>query len=301
MRKISRANVVKPVELDSNDCQTHLNRIIASSAQVKTSTDFYKGKRINADGTTTFTVRESLKTLYKNKCAYCEKLSHAPKIDHHRPKGAVVGAGNLNNGYYWLCYEWTNLLPCCTDCNSIEAKGSKYPLKGNRNNSHPITGNPVTIFFAEFLYDSRFNIGEQPLLLHPEYSTPENDFAFDKQGRIVGITQEGRQTITALKLDNPDLNGWRRKIYKDHLAELERIVRKYHRNINPITEDQFEDFISDWLLELVLVANDDTLEYTLFRKFILENINFFFLAELNIAFQPITKAKIDIAFDILSN
>lgn len=295
MRRVNRANIVKPVELDSNDCQNHLNVIIAAPTLTKVSADFYKGKRVNPDGTTEFTVRESLKGLYKNKCAYCEKLSHAPKIDHHRPKGKVVGAGNLNNGYYWLCYEWTNLLPSCTDCNSIEAKSSKYPLTGNRNNTHPTHGNPPVTNSAFFDYNSAFNTGEQPLLLHPEYSIPENNFTFDKQGKIFGSTPEGINTVEVLKLDNPDLNGWRRKIYEDHLSDLQSIVRKYFRPITPIPLNQFEELMSEWTEKIVQQANDEKLEYTLFRKFLLNNIDLFFISELDPVFRTETNAKITAA------
>jgi hypothetical protein len=295
MRRVNRKNIVKPVELDSNDCQDHLTTIIASPTQTKVSPDFYKGKKENPNGTIEFTVRDSLKSIYKNKCAYCEKLSHAPKIDHHRPKGKVVGAGNLNNGYYWLCYEWTNLLPSCTDCNSIEAKSSKYPLTGNRNNTHPIHGNPPVTNSAFFVYDSAFNTGEQPLLLHPEYSIPENNFTFDKQGKIFGSTPEGLSTVEILKLDNSDLNGWRRKIYDDYLSDLQSIVRKFFRQNAPVSENQFEEFISDWLEKIVNEANNELLEYTLFRKFILKNIDLFFISELDPVFQSETKAKITAA------
>lgn len=291
MRNVSRSNIVVPAELSSNDCQSHLNAIIAAPDQENVSPDLYKGKRINANGTVDFTVRDSLKIIYKNKCAYCEKLSHKPKIDHHRPKGKVVGAGNQNNGYYWLCYEWTNLLPSCTDCNSIEAKSSRYPINGNRNNTHPTHGNPPVTNSTAFIYDSVFNATELPLLLHPEYCIPENNFNFDKQGKIIGITPEGLQTVEVLKLDNPDLNGWRRKIYEDMLADLQGVVRKYFR-ANPISENNFDELIFDWTEKLVKQANDETLEYTLFRKFILKNINIFFISELDPVFQTLVQSKI---------
>lgn len=295
MRNVDRTNITKPIELDSSDCQLHLNAVIATPTLIKVSSDFYKGKKTNPDGSIEYTVRENLKRLYKNKCAYCEKLSSAPKIDHHRPKGKVVSTDSTNIGYYWLCYEWTNLLPSCTDCNSIESKGSKYPINGNRNNLHPIQGNPPVTNSSSFIYNSQFNISEQPLLLHPEYCIPENNFAFDKQGRIIGITTEGVETVYALKLNNRDLNGWRRKIYADYLSDLESKIKLFYTDDNPLTEPQFTKLIANWTKKIVVEANDESLEYTLFRKFLLNYIDYFFISEIDPVFQKETKAKIILA------
>lgn len=296
MRRVNRTNIVKPVELDSNDCQNHLNAIIANP-NIDAQGTYYRGKKINLDGSVEYTVVDSLKGVYKNKCSYCEKLAHKPKIDHHRPQGRVEGAGNLNHGYYWLSYEWTNLLPACSDCNGLEAKKNKYPLVNNlnRKHTHPTDGVPPVVHPPFFIYDSVYNSSEQPLLLHPEYSIPENNFTFDKQGKIFGTTPEGIRTVEVLKLDNPDLNGWRRKIYDDHLAELQSIVRKYFRLNTPVSENQFEEFISDWVIKIVNEANNELLEYTLFRKFLLKKLDLFFISELDPVFQADTNAKITAA------
>ena len=63
------------------------------------------------------------------KCAYCEDriVSTQPgDIEHYRPKGCVTnedgsrvmvdangGKKVPHPGYYWLAYEWTNLLYAC--------------------------------------------------------------------------------------------------------------------------------------------------------------------------------------------
>lgn len=301
MRKVSRLNIAKPVELNSNECQAHLNSIVANP-NISASGIFYRGKKQNINGTIEYTVVDSLKGLYKNKCSYCEKLTHKPKIDHHRPQGRVEGAGNLNLGYYWLSYEWTNLLPACSDCNGLEAKKNKYPLVNNQNRRHfyPTHGVPPIIHPPFFVYDSQYNQHEQPLLLHPEYCIPTNHFDFDTQGKIIGTSPEGIKTIEVLKLDNDDLNGWRRKIYLDHLSDLESIVRKFFRVNNPITNNQFKDFISDWILKLVIESNDDNLEYTLFRKSLLNKLDYYFISALDPVFQVETKKNILVSLTILT-
>ncbi|HMU46536.1 MAG TPA: hypothetical protein PKC72_09220 [Chitinophagaceae bacterium] len=291
MRSINRGHIGIPAELNSHECQIHLFTIIANP-DTDVDADLYKGKRVNPDGSISFTVRETLKTVYDNKCAYCEKFAHAPKIDHHRPKGRVVGTNAQNKGYYWLCYEWTNLLPSCTDCNTIDKKGSKFPVRGARRAIHPTHGNPPVVNTAYFPYNSVYNTSEQPLLLHPEYCTPTNNFSFDKTGRIIGQTPEGIETIVILQLDNPDLNGWRRKIYEQHLTELQSIVRRYFRINNPISEVQFEEFIAEWVDTLTKEANNQELEYTLFRKSLLNRLDYFFISELDPFFQEEAKNKI---------
>jgi hypothetical protein len=291
MRNFDRIKIVIPPALQTNECIQHLESVI-TNPNIKVSSDFYKGKIVKPDGTTEFSVRVALKNIYKNKCAYCEKLTHAPKIEHHRPKGKVVGTNNQNRGYYWLCYEWTNLLPSCTDCNSIESKGSKYPILGNRNNTHPKQGNPPVTYRPNFIYDVKYNTNEQPLLLHPEYCNPEENFDFNLNGKIYGITTEGIETVSVIKLDNDDLNGWRKKIYDEYFSNLKKIILKYFRINNPISQSMFEELIYDWCEELVIQANDEKLEYTLFRKFLFKKIDYFFINELDIAFRPITKITI---------
>lgn len=83
-------------------------------------------------------VKEGLKKLFHEKCAYCEtRVLHAQPgdVEHFRPKSAVntklKGIANLSNkvkvpppdkeeikpGYYWLAADWNNLLLSCNSCN----------------------------------------------------------------------------------------------------------------------------------------------------------------------------------------
>ena len=60
--------------------------------------------------------------FYK-KCAYCE-VNHSEaypiQVDHYRPKRKVTVNGQKveHPGYFWLAYEWWNLVPSCAYCNS---------------------------------------------------------------------------------------------------------------------------------------------------------------------------------------
>ena len=91
-------------------------------------------------------VRASLSAISSDKCAYCEyRLSRTDwDVDHYRPKARVYGRDD-HPGYYWLAYEWDNLLPACKHCNQLRSdpptlgnlgrtrgrgKGDKFPPSG---------------------------------------------------------------------------------------------------------------------------------------------------------------------------
>jgi hypothetical protein len=78
-------------------------------------------------------VKDRLIEIFQNKCAFCEcdtSAGAAYDVEHFRPKFL----------YYWLCYEWTNLLLSCRTCNEIY-KRTHFPLENemDRLQNHPIT------------------------------------------------------------------------------------------------------------------------------------------------------------------
>ena len=113
MIKIDKSKVAKPTVLEDDTIKKHLkNRISEKEPGGKI------GKPYNDDE-----VRETLKTLYNSKCGYCEgeiKVSNStPRIEHYRPKNGIKGISkDKHKGYYWLGYEWTNLLLACEVCNN---------------------------------------------------------------------------------------------------------------------------------------------------------------------------------------
>jgi hypothetical protein len=293
MRKVDRTLIPKPDILDSVTCSNHLNQINANPIGVKASGDIYKGKTVNADTTTTNTVTIALKGLYKNKCAYCEKLCYYPRVEHFRPKGRVIGNQPLANGYYWLCYEWTNLLPSCHECNSIEAKGDKFPIRGIRKNTFPVSGNPPIFDSTQNLYDSNYLTDEDPYYINPEYCDDFwSHFDFERSGKIVGISDYGIRTIADFKLDDEDRNGWRREIYELYFNKLLRLIRRFKRTLNPISVAIFEEELDDIISDLVFDSEIETLPYTLFRKSLIRKIEYYFVEPLDQVFRAEIKIKI---------
>lgn len=285
MKRFDRSLIPVPAELNSVDCIAHRDLILATPG-TKVKGDLYRGKQVHPDRSVTYNVQIALRDLYHQKCAYCEKQTVQPKVDHHRPKGKIIDMPVESHGYYWLCYEWTNLLPACTDCNAVGAKGSSYPVRHNRNIIHPVTGAPPVPDTVQFIYDDGYNTQELPLFLHPEYCIPENEFDFEITGKIIGISDEAKETVRVIKLDNPDLNGWRRMIYDQKLNRLRELLLDYLNADAPVL-NYIEIRLNKWLLELVDESNDDDMEYTLFRKTIVSKFSRFFIDPLEPELRPI--------------
>lgn len=298
MRRTNRHRATAPIELSSTTCTNHLLLLLSTPSE-KAKSDLYRGKKLLPNNIIQYTVVDALKKLYRNKCAYCEKTSHRPKIDHHRPKGKVVGTTSTNNGYYWLAYEWTNLLPSCTDCNDIAAKGSKFPVPSIRNEDYPTIAGTSVLDVSMLTYSSTYNKLEKPLLLHPEYCEPKKHFDFDRSGKITGKTQQGTVTVLAIKLDNDDLNGWRRSIYDAHLNALNLLIYFYF-DLKIIAHLDFELLVLDWLTKLVKESINSDLEYTLFRKALVDKLEYFFVEVLPTPFQKTVKNAMILAITTLS-
>lgn len=72
-------------------------------------------------------VKKQLKKDQKEKCAYCETAlcGDYGAVEHYRPKTQWKELdGTTGLGYYWLAYEWDNLLCSCDRCNGQAAKGN---------------------------------------------------------------------------------------------------------------------------------------------------------------------------------
>jgi hypothetical protein len=130
-------------------------------------------------------------------------------VEHYRPKAGFSQGkrGRIEGpGYYWLAYEWSNLLLCCAICNQ-RFKRSLFPLADptKRARSHR--------------HDVRL---EEPLFIDPATQDPEEHISFRQEIPFpVGGSRAGKATIEALGLDREILNERRR----DRLAQL-RILAK---------------------------------------------------------------------------
>jgi uncharacterized protein (TIGR02646 family) len=167
--------------------------------------------------TGTFEVKESLYKrmkdelfrLYHGKCVYCESpllVSSWDQLDHFRPKNAVLDehkrpicidrAGKRHPGYYWLAYEWTNLLPSCAVCN--QRKGAIFPVLPNSVHAK-VPGKES---------------GEKPIFLHPARDDPADHFEYvPTTGWLQSKTSRGEACINLLDLNRDPLVDERREAY----------------------------------------------------------------------------------------
>lgn len=151
------------------------------------------------------TVKNALIEAQHGKCCFCErKTGKDGDVEHFRPKAGCRQSPKgslLRPDYYWLAYEWDNLLLSCSACNQRH-KRNLFPLLNpdQRANS---PGDDVTL--------------ESPLFLQPAQQDPEQHIGFRKEipFPIVG-SPTGKETIRALGLDRELLNEVRR----DRLAAL---------------------------------------------------------------------------------
>lgn len=153
-------------------------------------------------------VKTALIEAQHGKCCFCEaKVGADGDVEHFRPKSAScqgLKQGLIRPGYYWLAYEWNNLLLSCSACNQRH-KGNLFPLATptSRARSH---------------HDAVAQ--EDPLLLNPDMQDPEQYIAFRHEIPYpIKNNRCGKTTIEVLALDRENLNERRR----EHLARLMRL------------------------------------------------------------------------------
>jgi uncharacterized protein (TIGR02646 family) len=157
-------------------------------------------------------VREALIAAQYGKCCFCEARIIATAygdVEHYRPKAGWRQTADDDlqpPGYYWLAYEWPNLLLACTRCNQ-EFKQNLFPLRdpARRATSH---------------HDDLSR--EQPLLLHPAETEPERFLSFRHEVAFAPrANRAGSITIAVVGLNRPALREARR----EHLSKLHTLYQ----------------------------------------------------------------------------
>ena len=167
---------------------------------------------------------------FSEKCAYCE-VKHTDgypiQVEHYRPKAGVTEKRRpiQHAGYFWLAYEWWNLIPSCAHCNTnhTDPQGAAHPGK---KNEFPIDGVRVIVpsdnpeaWFAELE-------AERASLLNPYFDQPEGSIDFDPStGAAVPKCPRGKATIEICDLNRPSLRDKRLSLRQDALfSMLKRLV-----------------------------------------------------------------------------
>src|SRR6266704_618320 len=201
-----------------------------------------------------------LKSVFADKCAYCESSAPARwpvQVEHFRPKGAVDfrtdedemlhgaktsgpdGKEIDHPGYFWLAYNWQNLLPCCVRCNSGKGKNTQFPIAAGRtyvflrkataNNGDAYARGIPSPHWKGMYYPAPEDLDqlEEPLLINPRIHTPSEHIAFGVGGVGAALTPKGARSMKVFDLFDEDLRQARQKAQEDGLLNYVQLMYAY--------------------------------------------------------------------------
>jgi len=206
-----------------------------------------------------------MENVFHRKCAYCERLisGYYGDAEHYRPKGTVTTGnedGSLERptcevpdprrknklvtvnhpGYFWLAYDWRNLLPSCVFCNSGQGKNERFDarkhvamvwLKHEEIAAIPEDEKPrASKKWRGFYYPSPSMLDEmeEPMLLRSLNASvdcnPRKHLKFGVKGLIAAVddSQRGKASIKLLRLEGV------RDLDRDRQRAQEEIKDKYY-------------------------------------------------------------------------
>ncbi len=207
--------------------------------------------------------------IHYNKCAFCEE---GISIEESTAFLAHYRSPEL---YYWLVYEWTNLLPVCEECKLYE--DSQFPImnKQKRVKTPPNDRNLWRI-------DSNIHLAEAPLIINPELDIPEKYIAIDREGNLQPIKRNLRatSTITAYKINMGSSAVARHRI-------IRQITQKLYQAATTLLEETkryptplplLKKYFDPILKELNTMAAQRT-PHAMMGKNMLFNFEYFFIDE----------------------
>jgi len=183
-----------------------------------------------------------LRSAFHNKCGYCEGPVRAVSYgdaDHYRPKKRVTtkvdgsaeevtcDGGGKHPGYYWLAYDWENLVPACERCNRANAKMNQFPV-AKRHSCTPLLDTPA------------LNELEGPLLLNPHYESSGGTLVFGELGTVspVNGNERGTATVQTCRLDREELETERGSAQETAWLQFTRALGG--------APNEIDDVISEW-------------------------------------------------------
>ncbi|MBO0947499.1 HNH endonuclease [Fibrella forsythiae] len=223
-----------PSGLLKKGCLDNIKLTISEKNKHSFSTHFYRDQS-----------HATLTTLYNSKCAYCESPESPTcvlRVDHYRPKDGIKNTSHL--GYYWLGYEWSNLILSCEKCN--RTKSNNFPLANESLRVlSPVVKQNLLPNKASRRADFPLLKAEDPLLLNPELDIVEDHLYFKRDGTIHHLTIHGEASIKCYDLKRTLL-----------VVERKKLVDKVLREIKEHLIDFFDGKI-----------NQQTLNYSLYRVY----------------------------------
>jgi uncharacterized protein (TIGR02646 family) len=238
MKKIDKDINDVPVILQSKTRKDYFKKNIKAKKYLKT--ELYKHNK----------VKEKLKLLYGDKCAYCEKslLDFPQHIEHYRPKSI----------YYWLVCSWDNLFLCCHHCNSF--KGDKFETLNKR------------VLYKNEVFENIHQLGdgydkiEQPLTINPEKENVLDEIIFNKKAEITSTNKRVKHTIeNVCNLNRKELVEKRVRVLNGFINKINDIIfinqghKKCSQQLKPVLK-KFKEEQEFFSLRYFVIKN-----YKLFR------------------------------------
>jgi hypothetical protein len=201
-----------------SDCQ---QRQVTHNASVTA------GQPVSADSSLYGRLKKKVFTdvngAFHGKCAFCEERIRSNQhgdIEHFRPKGAIVDeatnqaikltvTGDPHPGYYWLAYNWENLLPSCVLCNQPSTEPGEQRI--GKRNYFPLADE------SKRAQKPGDEAQETPLLIHPVWENPGKDLGIDATGVLFARdgSARGDACIRIFGLNLRDLPDERKRVYDD--------------------------------------------------------------------------------------
>lgn len=236
------------------------------------STDYQNGTR-KFDFDNSIYAHEDVKTslleAQHGKCCFCEsKIEHIAygDVEHFRPKGGYCQSSEdtlHKPGYYWLAYDWQNLLICCSLCNQ-RYKKNLFPL----SNPNDRVTSPEQDINQEI-----------PLFINPSVDNPENFISFrEEEPYALENNERGTTTIECLGLKRRPLTLRRQNIYRkmkmlfQTMQTMELLIEK---DSLPIAEKaECTNLVENSKVEIQKLIENDSEYSAMFRIAIIHNFSY---------------------------
>jgi hypothetical protein len=208
--------------------------------------------------------------VFYDRCAYCERLisGYYGDAEHFRPKGAVKckdTAGDFINpscginfptandslnlvhpGYFWLAYDWRNLVPSCVFCNSGQGKNERFDTQNGHFMMIELSDVVFQAMSAEvqpraskrwprryYHAPATLDTLEGPLLLNPLNPTPERNprdhIKFGHRGIVAAVkgSRIAEVSVEVFGLKKPKLVMARQKAQEDFRSSYFDALREF--------------------------------------------------------------------------
>lgn len=200
-------------------------------------------------------VKSQLKEEQFRKCCFCESINRAYEdVEHFRPKGAWMqkeGEALSETGYYWLAYDWSNLLFSCKVCN-ISFKKNHFPLSDASNRTINHHGNLEL---------------EEVLLINPSLEDPEDHIYF--KGVDPFAHNNSKKGVSSINILGLRVNDSMSKVQRVHAEELhDRRMHLYEtlKQVYILATKAFPEELRVGAQALLAKAQQPNAEYSLMIK-----------------------------------